>query len=696
MACDAPAAGSGAVSGHPLVRRWTRPARVRGALDDIALGLPLLLAAAAIVYRTNGTTAAIGLAVAGSLVLAGSAWWRSRRFGRGWLVRHLDAARGDIEDSADLLFVDATSLGTLQKLQRARVEARLADWPPVLRPAWSTGWLLSLWILSAVVLVVAVSWSRPSATLLAPSAEGVASTPGVPRLVGQRLRVVPPAYTGLPAQDLDTLDARAPQGSWLIWTLAFAPAPKAASLDFLDGRRIALLPETDAWRGQALLDRAALYRVMPIGVRQFPRLHRLDAVPDQPPSVVVRSPPHTLTIADAHPKRWPLLFEARDDYGVASTATLRITVASGDGEQVTFREDSLTLRGTGFPRHRRFAASLDLAALGFAGPGDLVAELTIADNAPTPHMVHAPAQILRWLPARPAQMAGLDGAIRATLPAYLRSQRQVINDAEDLLAHRRALPANRFAARSQSIGGDQHALRLHYGEFLGQENEGHENEMPTADAAASPVLGHEEDVLADYGHKHDDSESATLFDPETKARLTGAVEQMWQSELALNQGDPARALPFANRALVLIKQVQQATRVFIARVGAPELPPIDESRRLTGKRDGLGPDDLALPALAGDQGTAARVWASVTTAQGLRGLDEVARWSRSSAAHGGDPLALAAAIDAVQREPACMMCRNRLRALVWQALQRPTPGVGRRAAGDRAGARYLDAIGAGR
>ena len=329
-------------------------------------------------------------------------------------------------------------------------------------------------------------------------------------------------------------------------------------------------------------------------------------------------------------------------------------------------------------------------------PGDLVAELTITDNAPSPHAVRAPSQILRRLPASPEVATGLDGAVRATLPAYLRSQRQVINDAEDLLAHRRALPPDRYAARSQSIGGDQHALRLHYGEFLGQENEGHENEMPTSDAAASPVLGHEEDVLADYGHKHDDSESATLFDPETKARLTGAVEQMWQSELALNQGDPARALPFANRALVLIKQVQQATRVFIARVGAPELPPIDETRRLTGKRDDVEPDDPALPALTGDDGTAARVWASVSEDEGTRGLDEAARWSRSVGAHGGDPLALAAALDAVQRAPGCSSCRVRLRALVWQALPRPTPGVARRAEGDKAGIGYLDAIGAGR
>ncbi|MGJ3627502.1 hypothetical protein AB5I41_12025 [Sphingomonas sp. MMS24-JH45] len=34
---------------------------------------------------------------------------------------------------------------------------------------------------------------------------------------------MPPAYTGLPARDLTSLDARMPAGSRLEWTLAFDP-----------------------------------------------------------------------------------------------------------------------------------------------------------------------------------------------------------------------------------------------------------------------------------------------------------------------------------------------------------------------------------------------------------------------------------------------------------------------------------------
>ena len=682
------------MSGEALVREWVRPARMRGTLDDIGIGLPAAIVAAALTWRFGVTRAGFAVFAVGLTALVALAWVRSRRFGRGWLIAALNAAYGDLEDSADLLFFEPAALGPLQLLQRGRVTARLADDRFVLRPTWSMRWLLATWAFGAMTVAAILLWPATPRPRLAPSAEGLASASGIPRLVGQRLRVVPPDYTGLPARDLDTLDTPAPQGSRLAWTLAFAPAPTSAALAFMDGRRIPLLRARDTWTARASLDRSALYRVMPVGARQVGPLHRLDAVVDQPPTATVLGPAHTLTVATPGQARWALLYEAQDDYGVAPVASLRLTTASGEGEQVTFRERTLALRASGPPRRRRFATTLDLAALGFTGPGDLVAELTVADNRnPAPQVARAPSLILRRLPPRQAQATGLDGAVRTALPAYLRSQRQVIIDAEALLRQRRALPVDRFATKSQAIGGDQHALRMHYGEFLGQETEGLAPALPTADATpTSPVLGRQEDVLAQFAQEKENPEAATLFDPATKARLSAAVDQMWQSELALNQGDPARALPYANRALVLIKLVQQATRVFVARVGTPDLPPIDEGRRLTGKRDDIGSDGLAMAPVEGDSGAAARAWAAASDAAGPADLAEVSRWIRSGGARGGDPLALAAALDAAMRAPTCKSCRERLRAQLWQALQRPTPGITRHADGGQAGGRYLDAL----
>jgi hypothetical protein len=70
--------------------------------------------------------------------------------------------------------------------------------------------------------------------------------------------------------------------------------------------------------------------------------------------------------------------------------------------------------------------------------------------------------ILRWPPDLGAEATGVEGMVRKVLPAYFRSQRQIIIDAEALLKQRRSLPADRFAKRSDEIGVDQRILRMRY------------------------------------------------------------------------------------------------------------------------------------------------------------------------------------------------------------------------------------------
>jgi len=682
-----------------------RPARRRSLANDALIGLPVVMVGATLAFRFGGVAAAGVVAIIGIAVIAATAYARTRRLNRRWLIRRLDLSGADMEDSADLLFADR-ALTPLQALQRERIACRLTATPPELRRPWSTRRIAAAWLTStiAVATLAALPGAR-RATILATPDEQVTAAPGMPRLTGQRLRIVPPAYTGLPSRDAG-LDARAPAGSQLAWTLTFAPQPAAAVLAF-PGRPVPLVRRGDSWTARRVLDRSVLYRVMPQlppgqpPGQALPRLHRLDAVADAPPQVRVIAPERSLSLVTPGQRRWSLVFATRDDYGVAATAQLHLTVAEGDGENVEFRETVVAVHGTGSGTVKRFAVAPDLAALRFVAGSDLVARLVVSDNrSPGPQAAVSTSLILRW-PAATADGAGMEGVVTRVLPAYFRSQRQVIIDAEALLKDRPRLAAARFLARSDGIGADQRLLRLRYGQFLGEEQEG--TGPPTADApapgpegdAALPsrsAFGSERNTLADYGHVHDEAEAATLLDPGTRTTLKAALDAMWQSELSLRQGAPQTALPFAYTALRLIKQVQQATRIFLARVG-PVLPVIDETRRLTGKRDGLDHRDLPALASVGDGG-AAVAWAAVSFAEPSPSeLARIEAWARSRPASVVDPLAVAAAIDAVQRDPGCTPCRRALRELVWQALPRPAPGVTRRDGGGAAGRRYLDALG---
>ncbi len=149
--------------------------------------------------------------------------------------------------------------------------------------------------------------------------------------------------------------------------------------------------------------------------------------------------------------------------------------------------------------------------------------LEVDDNrTPGPQTSRSASYILRW-PMPPATEAtGMEGLVKKALPAYFRSQRQIIIDTEALVGERARLAADDFIGRSDRIGVDQRILRMRYGQFLGEENVGgpesaggeeHSEDDGHDHGAEAPAdFGGAINVLEEYGHTHDDAEAATLLD----------------------------------------------------------------------------------------------------------------------------------------------------------------------------------------
>ncbi|MBU8977616.1 DUF4175 domain-containing protein [Lysobacter sp. MMG2] len=723
------------MSAANLLQHAWQQARTRRALDAIACVLPWALVASTVAWRWHGVVLASTVFVVGVVAAIAFGVQRARKLDTRWLVQRLDAARADMEDSADLLFAPDAGLTTLERLQRERLQTRLRHGAaPDLRPRWSLRAIVLSAALAMLAAAAVVFWpARPAQMFddVVAQLSGEAAAPTHTRIVEQNLRVTPPAYTRQGARDEPTLDTRAPQGTRLQWALRLAPQPAAAELVFHDGRRVALRRDGETWRGDHVLTRSALYRLV---LRDAPPLrearpHRLDAIADHPPQVRVIEPDRSLSLATPGQKRWPVVFEASDDFGVAPVARLRVTLAQGSGENITFRDQIVTLRATGGATVKRFAHHLDLGALGFAVGDDLIAQLEVEDNrTPSPQTARSASLILRWPSELGTETSDLEGMVRKVMPAYFRSQRQIIIDAEALLKDKRRLDADEYLRRSDAIGVDQRILRLRYGQFLGEEAEGEPKPPPTSDdvsavtesdteaaghahvgesaapqddhahddAKGTATFGQEGAVLEEYGHTHDHAEAATLLDPETRATLKLALDAMWQSEGHLRQGHPERALPYAYTALKHIKQVQQATRIYLARVG-PELPPIDETRRMSGDRAGIARRDDALARATPPDPTLDALWRALDDTPGREAAAEVdfaalERWLRTNESRVPDPLSFIAAVDALRAQPACVACRHELRAKLWPLLPRPPAAVPRRDAGDADGRRYLDAL----
>ncbi|WP_434031898.1 hypothetical protein [[Pseudomonas] boreopolis] len=725
-----------------------RAARRRRQAIVWSQGVPLALLAAALAWRWAGPSMAMAVATVALLATAASGVLRARRLDRRWLVRRLDRDR-DLEDSADLLFADPAALGPLQRLQRARVEARLGSGARDLREPWPWRSILPLALAALVLASLALRWPMHGQRPSAPAARDEASAPAsrAPALRAARLHATPPAYTGQAPSTLPSLDAKVPQGTQLAWTLRFEPQPMRVALRLHDGSTLELVRDGDAWQARMALQRSALYRVIVDGKPLDGAPHKLEALPDRPPQVRVLEPESSLVQWTPTRAGWALRFEASDDYGVAAGAQLKLTLAQGSGENIRFREQTVALAGSGPATLRRFAHTLQPQALGMAPGDDLIAQLVVRDTRqPAPQEARSASVILRWPPPEQALATDLEGSVKKTLPAYFRSQRQIILDAEALLKEKPRLDPDAFLKRSDAIGVDQRLLRLRYGQFLGEESEGAPKpppaddipsadapptaDLPTADAPAprpEPArdahAGHDHDeapqgaaalddhdhdhdahgsagfgqagnVLAEFGHTHDHAEAATLLDPKTRATLKAALDQMWQSEGELRQGRPAQALPHAYKALEYIKQVQQSERIYLARVG-PELPPIDEGRRMSGQRDGLARRGDALVARTAPDPRPMALWQALGAADRAAAsvaLDDFAAWLGAHQGSIENALDLAAAVETLRATPDCGACRQRLRALVWPLLVRPPAAPAPRAPASERGRRYLDAL----
>ncbi|WP_299696996.1 DUF4175 family protein [Hydrocarboniphaga sp.] len=692
------------------LNRARRAAVLRAVLIQKALVLPPLAGAVALVSRWSLGAAAV-LAAFALIVIAALLWRSLRRYDDAWLARRLNALRADLDDSAELIW-DTRAGSTLQQLQRERVRERLAGADlPDLRPPWPRRRLVFCALAGIALGVLALL--QPWQGLSLPRSGGVDSSK-TPAGIDARLEITPPAYTGVDKSVEHSLEARMPENSRLQWSLGFATQPSAVALIFHDGSRLDLASSSGRWIASKTITASALYRIETKGIAADDTLYRLDAIPDRAPEITVRAPDKTLSVLDAAQPQWQLIFEARDDYGL-NQAELSISLAQGSGESIKLTQQTQLLQGEGTARERRYQQTLDLGKLGFAQGDDLIVRLSVTDKRqPEPNRARSASFILRWPPEPSSESAGMEGLVRQTMPAYFRSQRQIVMDTEALIAGRGDLSAQAFEKRSDEIGVDQKLMRLRYGQFLGEEAEGgggeHHHEDPHAAQSepghaeapgqdrheheavqpGEPKPGSDLEILHEFGHAHDIKEAATLLDDATKALLRTALNEMWDAEGQLRTAQPDAALPHEYRALEAIKQVQQSTRIYLARVGQ-DLPQVDMTRRLTGERAGLSDPPPPAAAAATPASAPQAAWQALERGQ-APDVDALQAWLREHASEAPDSLALIREAERLRRDPACAECRAALGAQLWPLLPPPGTALQPRGLPDAQGASYLQAL----
>jgi len=549
--------------------------------------------------------------------------------------------------------------------------------------------------------------------------DGSARVGGSGAIVAAVTDIEPPPYTGLApnSQSLHVKAAELSQGTWhltldsAVFGVQMVAARKNygfSPVDPLPSRRWNLtrtLRETDFYQLSLLAARGTGEDAENV---VLPEIYNIEIVPDQPPEFSFDYPRDTVTVVNvaADKQSSPLNVSVRvsDDFGVQQTDLL-LTLASGSGENVRFRNERIPLQVTsGEPASAHYRFSIPAQRYQIEPGDELYWYLESRDNrAPDANVQKSQHFIVRWPQQEIFGLSDTEGMAIKILPEYFRSQRQLIIDTEALLEDENNIGEDEFRKRSESLAYEQNLLRMRYGRFLGEEDselehggesgaaEAHSEEhteggaeRETEHRGHADHSGHDNDgatqqfgdsagVVAAAGHQHDSSEHATLFDPETKELLRNALNAMWSSWRDLSIVEPRASLPDQHAALRYIKEVQQASRIYLQRVGF-EAPALDESRRLSGEHEPADP-----PRVSGqrDESEQQQLLALL---KNLRSGEPIAESAAADLqqlpALREEPsirVELAKQLRRYRQQPGCANCRRELAALLYQLLPPPQP-----------------------
>ena len=507
------------------------------------------------------------------------------------VARLLNQSYPGLEESAELLIKPAGTLNLLERLQVEKIKKELSQvstsrlFRARLRKA-------GLILIGALILGFGIS----QIDSFSQKKENTAQTGSkikqevipdriLPGIKSVELKINPPAYTRRPARNQTQFSVSAEEGSVLNWQIRTNQPVKNIRLIFNDRESIPLRAVNKVGTSWALgktVNKSGFYQVDLEGT--LSDLYKLEVIKDQPAAVRIITPAQYSSIDFGEPQRTLLQVQISDDYGI-NDAFISATISSGKGEGVKFRELKLAFQQN-FSGAQSYKLNkiIDLQGLEMI-PGD---ELYFYIQARDSRLQDSRSDIYIVTIQDTAQLMSMDGMLGGVnlVPEYFRSQRQIIIDSEKLIKERSSISAQEFNSRSNEIATDQKLLRLRYGKFLGEENEteigGHQDEEEGHEEPGA--FGDPEKLLDAVAHKHDQAEDATYFEPELKAQLKAVLSEMWKSELQLRLYKPSEALPFEYKALRLLKDLQQKSRVYVAKTSFKP-PLIKADKRLSGELD---------------------------------------------------------------------------------------------------------------
>lgn len=506
------------------------------------------------------------------------------------VARSLNYRFPELEESAELSLKPTGSLNLLEQLQRQKVEQVLQQLPhpKILNKElyFATLTFLGIVAFSFSFTKLHTKSQNQQFNLIKEAFSGTKSSakPEVvlPEIEHFNLKIMPPAYTGKSSREQEKFSFSAEDGATVNWEINTNKAVKALSLVFNDHKKLALKAangDRTLWKTSKEIHAPGFYQVDLDG--KISELYQIEVIKDLAPVIRIQSPKPSTVIDFGEPEKIGVKTVLSDDYGI-SEAYINATIASGSGEAVKFKEQKINFDAAfnGHQMQYQLQKSLDLKQLGMQ-PGD---ELYFYIQATDNHKQETRSEVYIVSIADTAKLMQMEGMANSLdmKPELFRSERQIIIETEQLLREKDTIKVEEFKKRSNNLGFDQKLLRLRYGKFLGEENESGGDPEEGNSLSNPKDFSNATKILDAYTDKHDNAEDAGFLTPETKNQLKATLNEMWSAELRLRTYKPQEALPFAYKALRLLKDLQQKSRAYVAKTSAKIAPLKPAEKRLTG------------------------------------------------------------------------------------------------------------------
>ncbi|MET3981275.1 hypothetical protein ABIB62_003797 [Mucilaginibacter sp. UYP25] len=560
-------------------------------LEDVLYSLYAALYVGALVYYLwlpSLLWGFITFPVAFVLLLAVNRPWRMTD---EKIAAFLNKEYPELQESSQLLLIQEGELNPLQTLASTKTSAVLVDLKVSHKPfakrlitaffflIIATG---LIWGLGKIFHIERMFYgpNRPVA-VCAPGTMDMAEKV-LPQISSVEITIAPPAYTGKPKHTQDKFNLSAEEGATVTWVIKTNIAVKKIAVQFIKNGELILQSNKKhtEWYASKQITKPGFYQLTIDG--KLSDYYYIQVVKDAAPVIHIRSPKQYTYIDAGEAPKVTINATVNDDYGIASS-TIIATVAKGRGEGVKFREYKLNF-SQGFEAHKSkydLQKMIDLPGLNME-PGD---ELYFYIQAQDTHKQLSRTDVYTVSIQDTAELLSMNGVLSGVnvKPEFFRSERQIIIDAEQLLKDKDSITVEKFNARSNDLGIDQKLLRLRYGKFLGEEGEDAIG-APNNDPADPADFSNATKILKEYTDDHDNAEDAGFFEPNIKAQLKATLSEMWKAELQLRLYKPQAALPFAYKALRLLKDLQQKSRSYVAKT-AYNPSPLKPEKRLSGELD---------------------------------------------------------------------------------------------------------------